>query len=64
MKKQSKELTERGELAPKKAKTILSAGKVMASVVWDPRGIIFINYLEKGKKSQRRVLCELTTVFK
>ena len=25
-----------------------SAGKVMASVFWDVRGVIFIDYLEKG----------------
>ena len=35
--------------APKKAKVVSSAGKVMASVFWDARGIVFIDYLEKGK---------------
>ncbi|XP_023220365.1 histone-lysine N-methyltransferase SETMAR-like [Centruroides sculpturatus] len=34
-KEQSKQWTERGESAPKKAKTVPSAGKVMASVFWD-----------------------------
>ena len=34
-KEQSKQWTERGESAPKKAKTLPSAGKVMASVFWD-----------------------------
>jgi len=48
-KQQSKQWIARGELAPKKAKTIPSAGKVMASVFWDARGIIFIDYLPKGK---------------
>ncbi|XP_076623122.1 histone-lysine N-methyltransferase SETMAR-like [Colletes latitarsis] len=48
-KEQSKQWTVRGEPAPKKAKTVPSAGKVMASVFWDVRGIIFIDYLEKGK---------------
>lgn len=48
-KEQSKQWTERGESAPKKAKTVPSAGKVMASVFWDARGIIFIDYLQKGK---------------
>ncbi|GFT40585.1 mariner transposase [Trichonephila clavipes] len=38
-----------GEPAPKQAKTIPSAGKIMASVLEDARGIIFIVYLEKGK---------------
>jgi histone-lysine N-methyltransferase SETMAR len=48
-KEQSKQWTEREESAPKKAKTVSSAGKVMASVFWDARGIIFIDYLQKGK---------------
>jgi len=48
-KEQSKQWTEKGESAPKKAKTVPSAGKVMASVFWDARGIIFIDYLQKGR---------------
>lgn len=48
-KEQSKQWTARGESAPKKAKTVPSAGKVMASVFWDARGIIFIDYLPRGK---------------
>ena len=35
--------------APKKAKVVSSAGKVMASVFWDAKGIAFIDYLQKGK---------------
>jgi len=31
-----------GESAPKKAKTVLSAGKMMATVFWDSQGIILI----------------------
>ena len=38
-----------GESAPKKAKTVPSAGKVMATIFWDSHGIILINYLQKGK---------------
>ena len=37
-KEQSKQWTERGESAPKKAKTVPSASKVMASTFWDTRG--------------------------
>ncbi|XP_076667941.1 histone-lysine N-methyltransferase SETMAR-like [Andrena cerasifolii] len=48
-KEQSKQWTERGESAPKKAKTVPTAGKVMASVFWDARGIILIDYLQRGK---------------
>lgn len=47
--RQSAEWTARDEPAPKRGKTQQSAGKVMASVFWDAHGIIFIDYLEKGK---------------
>ena len=36
-----------GESAPKKAKTIPSFGKVMATIFWD--SLILIDYLQKGK---------------
>jgi histone-lysine N-methyltransferase SETMAR len=45
LKEQSKQWTSPGEPAPKKAKTVKSAGKVMATVFWDARGIIYIDYL-------------------
>jgi histone-lysine N-methyltransferase SETMAR len=48
-KQQSKQWTAPGEPTPKKAKTVPSAGKVMASVFWDAKGILLIDYLEKGK---------------
>ena len=48
-KEQSKQWIGKGEPAPKKVKTIKSAGKVMATVFWDARGVILIDYLEKGK---------------
>jgi hypothetical protein len=35
--------------APKKSSLVPSAAKVMASVFWDAKGILFIDYLEKGK---------------
>ena len=38
-----------GERAPKKAKTVLSARKAIATVFWDSQGVIYVNYLEKGK---------------
>lgn len=46
-KEQSKQWVGKGESAPKKAKTVPSAGKVMATVFWDSQGIILIDYLEK-----------------
>jgi len=39
-KEQSKQCTSLGELPPKKAKTIKSAGKMMATIFWNARGII------------------------
>lgn len=48
-KEQSKQWTAPGEPAPKKAKTVASAGKVMATIFWDSRGVIFVDYLKKGK---------------
>lgn len=48
-KEQSKQWIASGELAPKKAKAVLSANKVMATVFWDARGVIHIDYLQKGK---------------
>ncbi|XP_043259031.1 uncharacterized protein LOC122401139 [Colletes gigas] len=48
-KEQSKQWTSPGECAPKKAKTVLSAGKVMATVSWNSKGVIYIGYLDKGK---------------
>ena len=46
---QSKQWTSRGELGPKKAKIVLSVGKVTATVFWDSQDEIYIDYLRKGK---------------
>jgi hypothetical protein len=35
--------------APKKTRSVPSAGRLMASVFWDAEGILFIGYLEKCK---------------
>jgi hypothetical protein len=48
-KQQSKQWTEAGCSAPEKTRSVPSAGKVMALVIWDAEGIIFIDYLERGK---------------
>ena len=37
------------ESHPKRPKMPTSAGKVLASVFWDAQGILFIDYLEKGR---------------
>ena len=44
-----KKWTKRGESAPKKAKPVPCAGKVMASDFWDARRMSFIDYLQKRK---------------
>jgi hypothetical protein len=56
-KQQSKHWTMIGKRAPKKAKTVLLIGKVMATVLWDSQEIILIDYLgKKGKKDNRGLL--------
>jgi hypothetical protein len=45
--KRSSEWTATGEPRPKRPKAQQSFGKVMASVFWDMKGVIFIDYLEK-----------------
>lgn len=62
-KEQSKQWTSPGERAPKKAKTVISAGKVMATVFWDAQGIIFIDYLEKGRTITGQYYCALLDKF-
>ncbi|XP_018399877.1 PREDICTED: histone-lysine N-methyltransferase SETMAR-like [Cyphomyrmex costatus] len=48
-KQRSKQWTSSGEPTLKKAKSVPSAGKVMTTIFWDSKGIIHIDYLEKGK---------------
>ena len=48
-KRSSAEWTAAGESCPKTPKTQQWTGKVMASVFLDAHGILFIDYLEKGK---------------
>jgi hypothetical protein len=48
-KQQSKQWTEAGSSSPKKTRSVPSAGKVMEWVFWDAEGILFTDYLEKGK---------------
>ena len=47
-KEQSKQWKHRGSPPPKKALSVKSAGKVMASIFWDAKGILSIDYLPKG----------------
>lgn len=62
IKEQSKQRTFQSERrAPKK--TIPSAGKVRATVFWDSKGVIFIDYLETGKTVTRLYHAELLDRF-
>ena len=62
-KNQSKMWTGPGESAPKKAKTVTSAGKVMATIFWDSYGIILIDYLQKGKTITGEYYTSLLDLF-
>ena len=53
-KRSSSEWTAAGEPRPMRPMAQQSAGKVMASVFWHAHGIIFIDYLKKGKTINRR----------
>jgi len=55
-KQQLKQWTEAGRSVPQKTRSVPSAGKIMASVFWDAEGILFIDYLEKGKIITRGIL--------
>ena len=45
----SAEWTAAGESRPKRSKRQTSAGKVLAFVSWDAQGILFIDYLQRGR---------------
>ncbi len=46
-KQQSKVWVKKGNVGPKKAKTVLSAGKLMATVFWDVVGILLVQRMQK-----------------
>lgn len=48
-KQSSKQWTAKHERAPVKAKVTHSAGKVMATIFWDSKGIILMDFLQKGQ---------------
>ena len=67
-KMQSKQWKHPGSSPPKKFKRVHSAGKVMASILWDSQEVIMIDYLEQGRTINRayyagklRQLCQETT---
>ena len=59
------ETIEAARLTPaKEAKTVPSAGKVMASVFWDEDGILLIDYLQKGQTINGTYYTLLLTQFR
>jgi len=46
---QSKQWISPGQSAPKKAKMVPSARKVIATIFWDAKGVILMDFLEKGR---------------
>lgn len=62
-KEQSKQWISPGESAPKKAKTVPSAEKVMATIFWDANGVILIDFLEKGRTITGKSYSELLDQF-
>ena len=48
-KEQSKQWKHSSSPAPRKAKTVSSAGKVMASVFRDSEAVLMVDYLERGQ---------------
>ena len=45
--------------APKQVKSERSAKKIMASIFWDAKGVLLIDYLEKGKTINSEYYCNL-----
>jgi hypothetical protein len=62
-KQQSKQWTGAGCSAPKKTRSVPSAGKVMAVVLWDAEGILCIGYVEKGKTITGEYYSNLLTML-
>lgn len=56
-KRQSMQWVPKGGRPPKKCKTVFSACKVLATVFWDYRGILLIDYLDKGKTINAEYYC-------
>lgn len=59
LKQERLQWTEAGCSAPKQTKHERSAKKVLASVFWDAKGILLIDYLEKGKTINSEYYCNL-----
>jgi len=60
-KEQSKQWRHTTSPKPKKFKTTLSAGKVMATVFWDRKGVLLVDFLPKGETINSERYCETLT---
>lgn len=60
-KQASKEWRKKGETAPVKAKSRLSAGKVLATVFFDQRGLLHLDFLHEHKTINAAYYCKLLT---
>lgn len=58
-KRSSMEWVEKGGRPPKKCKTTFSACKVLATVFWDYRGVLLIDYLQHGRTINAAYYCDL-----
>ena len=55
-KQHSKQWKHPGSSQPKKAQTVPSAGKDMATVFGDADGILMVDYLQKGRQSVEHIM--------
>lgn len=58
-KQEAKEWYEPGSSAPKRVRVQKSAKKVLASVFWNAKGILFVDYLQTGKTINSDYYCNL-----
>jgi histone-lysine N-methyltransferase SETMAR len=58
-KRASKEWRGKGDECPVKAKTRFSAGKVMATVFWDFKGVFFVDFLHARRTVNAAYYCDL-----
>lgn len=63
-KQEAKEWCEPGCSAPKRVRVHKSAKKVLASVFWDAKGILFVDYLQTGKTINSEYYCNLLDKLK
>lgn len=63
-KQEAKEWCEPGCSASKRVRVRKSAKKVMASVFWDAKGILFVDYLKTGKTINSEYYCNLLNQLK